>query len=61
LHRAHRQRGEALSHEVAAGPTTIGLAVPAMVVGSPAMAQGMPQVCATLAFDERGHRIFAQH
>jgi len=38
-----------------------GLAVPGMVVGSPGMEQGPPQPYATLAFDDRGSRIFARH
>ena len=39
----------------------IGLAVPGMVVGSPGMEQGAPQPYATIAFDERGSRVFARH
>jgi len=42
-------------------PKVIGLAVPGMVIGSPGMEQGPPQRYATLAFDERGYRVFAQH
>lgn len=42
-------------------PKVIGLAVPGMVVGSPGMEQGTPQRYATLAFDARGYRVFAQH
>lgn len=42
-------------------PKVVGLAVPGMVVGSPGMEQGPPQRYATLAFDERGYRVFAQH
>jgi hypothetical protein len=38
-----------------------GLAVPGMVPGSPGMEQGAPQPYATLAFDERGARVFARH
>jgi hypothetical protein len=38
-----------------------GLAVPGMVVGSPGMEQGPPQRYATIAFDERGTRVFANH
>jgi hypothetical protein len=38
-----------------------GLAVPGMVPGSPGLDQGPPQHFATLAFDERGYRVFAQH
>ena len=42
-------------------PKVVGLAVPGMVVGSPGMEQGPPQRYATLAFDARGYRVFAQH
>lgn len=42
-------------------PEIIGLAVPGMVIGSPGMEQGAPQRYATLAFDDRGYRVFAQH
>ncbi len=42
-------------------PNVIGLAVPGMVAGSPGMVQGSPQHYATLAFDARGYRAFAQH
>lgn len=42
-------------------PAVKGLAVPGMVVGSPGMEQGPPQRYATIAFDARGSRIFAQH
>jgi hypothetical protein len=42
-------------------PPVKGLAVPGMVVGSPGMEQGTPQRYATIAFDSRGTRIFAQH
>ena len=42
-------------------PKVIGLAVPGMVAGSPGMEQGSPQRYATLAFDARGYRVFAQH
>ena len=42
-------------------PKVRGLAVPGMVPGSPGMDQGPPQHYATLAFDERGYRVFAQH
>lgn len=42
-------------------PKVNGLAVPGMVIGSPGMEQGPPQPYATLAFDERGYRVFAQH
>jgi len=42
-------------------PKVIGLAVPGMVVGSPGMEQGPPQPYATLAFDDRGSRIFMRH
>jgi hypothetical protein len=42
-------------------PALKGLAVPGMVVGSPGMEQGPPQRYATIAFDNRGTRVFAQH
>jgi hypothetical protein len=42
-------------------PRVRGLAVPGMVVASPGMEQGPPQPYATLAFDDRGSRIFARH
>ncbi|OFZ96511.1 MAG: hypothetical protein A2Z64_10500 [Betaproteobacteria bacterium RIFCSPLOWO2_02_67_12] len=42
-------------------PKVIGLAVPGMVIGSPGMEQGAPQPYETLAFDERGYRVFARH
>jgi hypothetical protein len=42
-------------------PRVIGLAVPGMVVGSPGMEGGPPQPYSTLAFDERGTRVFARH
>jgi hypothetical protein len=42
-------------------PAVRGLAVPGMVVGSPGMEQGPPQRYATIAFDARGTRVFAQH
>jgi hypothetical protein len=42
-------------------PKVKGLAVPGMVAGSPGMEQGRPQSYATLAFDERGARVFARH
>lgn len=42
-------------------PKVIGLAVPGMVSGSPGMEQGKPQPYETLAFDERGYRVFARH
>lgn len=38
-----------------------GLAVPGMVVGSPGMEQGPPEPYATLAFDERGSRVYERH
>lgn len=38
-----------------------GLAVPGMVAGSPGMEQGPPQPYATIVFDERGSKVFAQH
>lgn len=38
-----------------------GLAVPGMVAGSPGMEQGAPQRYATLAFDERGSRVYERH
>ncbi len=42
-------------------PRVIGLSVPGMVVGSPGMEQGPPQPYETIAFDERGSRVFARH
>jgi len=42
-------------------PAVKGLAVPGMVPGSPGMDQGPPQRYATIAFSERGSRVFAQH
>lgn len=42
-------------------PKVRGLAVPGMVPGSPGMVQGAPQPYATLAFDDRGSRVFARH
>lgn len=42
-------------------PKVRGLAVPGMVVGSPGMEQGPPQPYATLAFDDRGARVFMRH
>ena len=42
-------------------PAVTGLAVPGMVVGSPGMEQGKPQPYATIAFNERGTRVFARH
>ena len=42
-------------------PKVTGLAVPGMVVGSPGMEQGPPQPYATLAFNDRGSRVFARH
>lgn len=42
-------------------PRVIGLSVPGMVVGSPGMEQGAPQPYATIAFDERGTRVYARH
>lgn len=39
----------------------IGLSVPGMVTGSPGMEQGKPEPYETLAFDERGYRVFARH
>ena len=42
-------------------PLVIGLSVPGMVAGSPGMEQGPPQPYATIAFDGRGMRVFAQH
>jgi len=42
-------------------PAVKGLSVPGMVVGSPGMEQGSPQRYATIAFDERGSRVFARH
>jgi hypothetical protein len=42
-------------------PRIIGLSVPGMVVGSPGMEQGPPQPYSTIAFDERGTRVYARH
>jgi hypothetical protein len=42
-------------------PPMKGLSVPGMVNGSPGMEQGTPQPYATIAFDGRGTRVFAQH
>jgi hypothetical protein len=42
-------------------PKLRGLAVPGMVPGSPGMEQGAPQPYATIAFDERGYRVYEQH
>lgn len=42
-------------------PKVTGLSVPGMVVGSPGMEQGPPQPYATIVFDGRGSRIYAQH
>lgn len=42
-------------------PSLIGLSVPGMVVGSPGMETGPAQPFATIAFDERGTRVFARH
>jgi hypothetical protein len=42
-------------------PPVKGLSVPGMVVGSPGMEQGTPRPYATIAFDGRGTRVFAQH
>jgi hypothetical protein len=42
-------------------PAVIGLSVPGMVIGSPGMEQGKPEPYETLAFDERGYRVFARH
>jgi hypothetical protein len=42
-------------------PSLIGLSVPGMVVGSPGMETGPPQPFSTIAFDERGTRVFARH
>jgi hypothetical protein len=39
----------------------IGLSVPGMVVGSPGMETGPAQPYATIAFDERGSRVYARH
>jgi hypothetical protein len=41
-------------------PRVRGLAVPGMVPGSPGM-EGPPQPYATIAFDERGTRVFERH
>jgi hypothetical protein len=40
---------------------TTGLAVPGMVPGSPGMEQGAPQPYSTIAFDDRGTRVFERH
>lgn len=42
-------------------PPVKGLAVPGMVVGSPGMEQGPAQRYATIAFNGRDTRVFAQH
>lgn len=42
-------------------PKLRGLAVPGMVAGSPGMEQGPAQPYATLAFDDRGSRIYMRH
>jgi hypothetical protein len=42
-------------------PRIIGLSVPGMVVGSPGMETGPAQPYSTIAFDERGTRVFARH
>jgi hypothetical protein len=42
-------------------PKLRGLAVPGMVPGSPGMEQGPPQRYATLAFDDRGSRVYMRH
>jgi hypothetical protein len=42
-------------------PKVRGLAVPGMVPGSPGMVQGPSQPYATLAFDDRGSRVFGRH
>jgi hypothetical protein len=42
-------------------PSLVGLSVPGMVVGSPGMETGPPQPFSTIAFDERGTRVFARH
>ena len=42
-------------------PAIIGLSVPGMVVGSPGMETGPAQPYATIAFDERGSRVYARH
>ena len=42
-------------------PKLNGLSVPGMVIGSPGMEQGPPQPYETLAFDSRGHWVFAKH
>lgn len=38
-----------------------GLAVPGMIPGSPGMEQGAPQRYSTIAFDDRGTRVFERH
>ena len=40
---------------------TTGLAVPGMVPGSPGMEQGAPRAYSTIAFDDRGTRVFERH
>ena len=40
---------------------TRGLAVAGMVPGSPGMEQGAPQPYSTIAFDDRGTRVFERH
>ena len=42
-------------------PKLKGLAVPGMVIGSAGMEQGPAQPYATIAFDERGERVYARH
>ncbi len=42
-------------------PKVKGLAVPGMVPGSPGMVQGAPQPYATIAFDDRGYRVYERH
>lgn len=42
-------------------PRVRGLAVPGMVVGSPGMEEGPAKPYATVAFDERGERVFQRH
>jgi hypothetical protein len=42
-------------------PKLRGLSVPGMVAGSPGMEQGQPQPYATLAFDDRGSRVYVRH
>jgi hypothetical protein len=42
-------------------PAVKGLSVPGMPIGAPGMEQGPPQRYATIAFDARSSRVYAQH